>query len=265
MGSETGAANTISFDPAQLPGAGGGWITVASPADAQITVGTIPNGYTVSSQTNAVAGLLPGLTVTLGRAGETVTIGSTRDSGKLADQVAGMVDTLNAALDEIRAQTKYDAATGKAAALNGNSTIRQIQNLLAEAISGTATSTPALAGIKLERDGKVTFDRAKFLEAYTRDPAGTQAIFSTGTEPGLAARLVSVVDRSINATDGLLTSAQGATTKLVDDLDDQIAKYQLRLDKRQVALRNQFTAMETALSSLQSQSQWLAGQLAGLV
>jgi flagellar hook-associated protein 2 len=38
----------------------------------------------------------------------------------------------------------------------------------------------------------------------------------------------------------------------------------VRLAATQQRLKAQFTAMETALSSSQSQQQWLAGQIAGL-
>jgi flagellar capping protein FliD len=36
---------------------------------------------------------------------------------------------------------------------------------------------------------------------------------------------------------------------------------QLRLDKRAVTLRNQFNAMESALSGLRSRGNWLSSQL----
>ena len=132
-----------------------------------------------------------------------------RDNTKLADQVSSMVDALNATLTEIAKQTKYDAATKTSSPLTGNSTVRQVQQMLAEALTGSADSTPSSLGISLGRDGKVSFDKAKFLEAYNRDPAATQALFTPGATPGVGARLVSVVDRAINATDGLLTSAAG--------------------------------------------------------
>ena len=43
-----------------------------------------------------------------------------------------------------------------------------------------------------------------------------------------------------------------------------VADWDLRLELRQKTLTRQFTAMETALSSLSSQSSWLGSQLASL-
>jgi flagellar hook-associated protein 2 len=50
----------------------------------------------------------------------------------------------------------------------------------------------------------------------------------------------------------------------MDDLDDQIARMEDRLAIKEEQLRRQFTAMEQALAALQSQGNWLAGQIASL-
>ena len=47
-------------------------------------------------------------------------------------------------------------------------------------------------------------------------------------------------------------------------LNDQIASMDVLLQNKQDTLKQQFTAMETALQQSQAQGQWLAGQIAGL-
>ena len=49
-----------------------------------------------------------------------------------------------------------------------------------------------------------------------------------------------------------------------EDFKDRIADWDVRLATRRKTLTRQFTAMETALSSLKNQSSWLAGQLGSL-
>jgi flagellar hook-associated protein 2 len=51
---------------------------------------------------------------------------------------------------------------------------------------------------------------------------------------------------------------------MAKDITDRIADWDLRLAKRKETLTAQFTAMETALSSLKNQSTWLAGQINSL-
>ncbi|MFC7479773.1 hypothetical protein ACFQX7_06675 [Luedemannella flava] len=61
-----------------------------------------------------------------------------------------------------------------------------------------------------------------------------------------------------------VTSSTQSRNKLVDNLNDQIAAWDVRLTARQTALQKQFSNLEVALGKLQSQSSWLSGQLAGL-
>ena len=51
---------------------------------------------------------------------------------------------------------------------------------------------------------------------------------------------------------------------MLKDYQDRIDAWDLRLAKRKETLTRQFTAMETALSSLKNQSTWLAGQINSL-
>ena len=59
-----------------------------------------------------------------------------------------------------------------------------------------------------------------------------------------------------------LQHAQAIVLELLSSL--QVDAWDLRLVKRKETLTRQFTAMETALSSLRNQSTWLAGQINGL-
>jgi flagellar hook-associated protein 2 len=81
---------------------------------------------------------------------------------------------------------------------------------------------------------------------------------------GVAARLAAVADGATDAESGSLTLAAQGRSNLVRDLNARIDEWDTRLAVRKSALVRQFSAMETALSSLKSQSSWLAGQIAGL-
>ena len=51
---------------------------------------------------------------------------------------------------------------------------------------------------------------------------------------------------------------------LIDGLKKRQSDLQVRLDAHQAMLKAQFSALEVALSKVQTQSSWLAGQLARL-
>ena len=61
-----------------------------------------------------------------------------------------------------------------------------------------------------------------------------------------------------------MSSRIDASSSMLDDLKDQMAAIDQRLSLREAALRQQFTNLETALSQIQAQGQWLSGQLAQL-
>ena len=145
--------------------------------NAKITIGA----DTVSSAGNTFTGVVTGLDITLAPttpAGVVdVTVG--RDTKAMTDAVQGMVDAANAVLSDLGTLTSYNTATKKAGALAGDPTLRALrQELLAGVANGVDGRSLADLGVQLDRDGKVTFDAAKFTAAYTADPTGTANRFA---------------------------------------------------------------------------------------
>ena len=64
-----------------------------------------------------------------------------------------------------------------------------------------------------------------------------------------------------NISNGYLDFRMESLTDRIDDFDDRIAELEGRLDRKMEMMINRFVAMELALSQIQNQSQWLAGQL----
>ncbi|MFH1673047.1 MAG: flagellar filament capping protein FliD [Pseudomonadota bacterium] len=74
-----------------------------------------------------------------------------------------------------------------------------------------------------------------------------------------------LIDRALyhvtDSVDGSVTNKQESIQDTIDRLDDRIDTMETRLDRKMEILLNQFIAMEMAMSTMQSQSNWLAGQL----
>ena len=64
-----------------------------------------------------------------------------------------------------------------------------------------------------------------------------------------------------NTADGYLDYRMESMRDRVDDLEDDIQEMEARLDRKTEMMINRFVAMETAISKLKSQSQWLSGQI----
>jgi len=61
--------------------------------------------------------------------------------------------------------------------------------------------------------------------------------------------------------DGYVAFKQDSLQNNIDSLETRIEEMEARLDQKMEMMINRFVIMETALSQIQSQSQWLAGQL----
>ncbi|WP_346621855.1 flagellar filament capping protein FliD [Blastococcus montanus] len=243
--------------------------------DAELKVGedtATTTAYTIRSATNTFEGVLPGATLTVSKVEPTpVTVTVATDPAAVADKVSALVDAVNNALSTIK--TYSDNTPGSKAALRGEYAVTSIAGQLLQAVSEAvgADGSPAQVGFQTTRDGRITFDKEKFTAALTATPELAQRIVTgTGVEgepdfvPGLAARVRDVSKAASDATTGTLSSLATGQDSLARDIQDRIADWDLRLAARKVALTRQFTAMETALSSLTNQSNWLAGQLGSL-
>lgn len=243
--------------------------------DAELAVGTdtaTTSSYTIRSATNTFEGVLPGATFTVTKEESTpVTVSVAADPEGLATKVSGLVDSINNALKTIRTYTEN--TPGSKAALRGEYTVNAIGGQLLDAVVSAVGphGSPAQIGIQSTRDGTLTFDKEKFAEALKAAPDLAQRLVGGTGMPGdpdavagIAGRIRDVAKLASDTTTGTLSSLAKGQDSLARNIQDRIAAWDLRLAKRKQMLTRQFTAMETALSSLSNQSSWLAGQLGSL-
>jgi flagellar hook-associated protein 2 len=256
------AVNTSSF----------GSMTVNAGTDAKVYVGPAGSGYTISRSSNTISDLVPGATLTLLKADPTTptTVTLAGDPNAAADAVGKLVDSVNAIFGQIKLDSAYNTTTKVGGAFTGDPLARSLQQQLASAatnaVGGNALGSPGLAGVSITRDGTLAFDKTKFLAAYAKDPAAVQAVLGAGTaaSPGVAGRLAAVAKAATDTTTGSVALAISNRNNRVSDLGKQISAWDTRLALKEKTLRAQFTAMESALGTMKSQSNWLAGQIAGL-
>jgi flagellar hook-associated protein 2 len=229
--------------------------TLTAARDAQISVGDLDGGgYTVSSSSNTFTDAIPGVTFTVSKPATDVTISVSTDQEGINGSVGALVTAVNAALTEISTDT------AKGALLSGDSTLRDLkQQLLTAVSSGAVGASYADYGINLKTDGALEFDAAVFAKSYVANTATTQSTIGT-----LATAFSAIAKATTDASTGTLTQLiSGGATK-VDDLTKQIASWDVRLADQQVTLQAKYTAMETAISRLKSQSAYLSSMFASM-
>ena len=249
--------------------------------DAKLAVGTTTT-YDVTSASNTFDQVLSGTSFTVSQAGASATVTVTSDPSAVTKAVQGLVDAANAALTQI---VGYTTASGNDAdtdgILSGDYSMKQLKtNVLSAISSAIGGKSAASAGLEVDRYGKITFDSAAFSAALAADPASVQALFQgtvglgtdnvTGTiddtieTDGLAARLQQLAAGVTDKVNGTLVVLANGQDDRASDLKDQIAAWDIRLTKREETLTAQFTAMESALSTLNNQASWLTSQLKSL-
>lgn len=242
-----------------------------APTDATITLwkGTAYEQSTTQSS-NTFTGLMSGVDVTVAATtapGETVTVDVATDSSKVKGLASGLVGALSVVLSDIASRTATTTTTNdngttsvKGGLLSGDATIRMMRGQLVDAVSYPVDGvSPSSVGIVLGRDGTVTFDEEAFAKAVQEDPEGTAAFVQE-----LAGRVQGVAESFSDRYEGTLTQKITNQQGLVDDYGKQIAEWDTRLALRRSSLQTTYTNLEVTLSGLNSQSSWLAGQLASL-
>jgi flagellar hook-associated protein 2 len=271
----TGAASTFDFRHGN-PFVLGAEQIVSAGADAELVVGDPATPLTVTSSTNTFKDLMNGVTVTAAKVqaptDPPVTITVAADTEGVATKVQAMVDAANEALSEIATQTKTKSGTVPGGPLAGNGIMSQVASSVLGTVSGgtAANGSYKQVGIELTRDGRLTFDKSKFIAALEADPEKTQALFIDTAQTdvtkkvGLADRMAGVADKSTQTNTGTLSRLITSGNDAITDLNHRVDDWDVRLLARQAALQKQFGAMETALGKLKNQGSWLSGQLASL-
>jgi flagellar hook-associated protein 2 len=181
---QTGTVNALSLDSSAFVGAGG-LLQTSAAKDATITVGAGAGAYSVSSSSNAFNDVMPGVTLAVTAFSSTpVNVSVGRDDSATADQVGALISSATSLLADIAMQTNYDTKTNTASPLSGDATVRrmaaQIRSAVTSLVTGASVSLAGNAGITLNKNGQIDFDRGKFMTALAADPDGVERLFGRG-------------------------------------------------------------------------------------
>ncbi len=272
----TGATNTIQVTETDTGGAlaaltyGTGntanYTQEAAAQDAAFSV----SGVAFTSATNTVSSAVGGLTLNLlsatdPAAPQTVTVGT--DTGTVVSNISSFVDAYNTLHSSLSSLGSYDAGSNTAGPMMGNAVLTGIQTQIQRALysvvnSGSATyDTLASIGITTQSDGSLSLNSATLSAALGTNFSAVTQLFSGvgGVASALNSQITAALGSggSVTAAGQTLTSQENALTKQSDQLDQQMAALT-------ATLTQQYAALNTLLSSLQSTSSYLTQAFASL-
>jgi flagellar hook-associated protein 2 len=220
------------------------------------------DGLDLESPTNAVSGVVEGLTLNLKRtidSASPVNIAVTVDNPAIREDIDRFVKAYNDLNKLIRDLTRFDEGTKTAGALQGNRTVQILQTQLRTALQQTVGvgSIGRLSdmGITQQRDGSLQIDDSKF-NAAAANPAQLQMFFSSGdpnpANQGLARRIDALALSALGVDSGL-NAAQESLRRRQTAVEQQRSRFEDRLGDIETRLRRQYSALDSRLASMNAQ------------
>ena len=242
-------------------------------SDAQIEI----NGITgITSSNNTFSDAVDGVTFNIdsgAQTGDTAKISVSKDTGKATSAVQEFVDQYNSVMDFMDTKLDYDPDTEKAGTLQGDSTLMRLQmrvrSMVTERVgSNSSYNDLSSIGIEIDREGTMSFDSSKMTDAIENAPQDVMNLFNAEQEEegfdGVATKVDGYLDQMLQSTSGTIPRRIDFYDTRMDNIDDNIADLQRRLESTRQRYKEQFTAMETAMSEMQQQQSWMQSQLASL-
>lgn len=259
----------LSFDPKDA--AGIGMAAAANPAQYGQNAKATINGIEVQSKTNTFTDTIPGLTFTASQVTTApVEVAVAADTEGMKKNIQDFVNAYNALNDLLSTSTKYDDASKKAGALQGDSTSVGLQNSMRSLIASTAEGAGAFTrladiGIDIKKGGKLEVSATKLDEAL-KDPAALKAMFANSTggagsaADGLAVKVKNLTAKMLGF-EGLISNKSDAINASLKRNSTDQDKVNARAAMFETRLRAQYMALDVKMGSLNGLSAYIGQQV----
>ncbi|WP_438971092.1 flagellar filament capping protein FliD [Methylophaga sp.] len=225
------------------------------------------DGQKATRNSNSFSDVIDGVTFNLAKAEpgtiEKLTISSDESASK--SKINAFIKAYNALATTTGQLSSYNADTGAAGQLLGDSTLRSVQSQIRQAITGSVAGldfgTLAEIGITTDENNKLVLNEEKFDQVLKTDPASVSGVFSS--ENGVANKLDTILDGFVGSG-GLLNSRTEGLQSSIDRIDDQRERLAVRLESVEARYRAQFSAMDVLVGQLQGIGNFLTQQLSNL-
>jgi flagellar hook-associated protein 2 len=257
---EAGTDNAFTIDTSGLSGGTNpAFTTTQTATDASLLIDGLP----VTASGNSLTGVISGLTLDLQSAspGTTVRVNVVTDAEGVQDQVKAFVDTYN---DLFSYLEKEMAPEGK---LTGNASARslgaRLENIMTAPQGSGAYTTLSQIGIERQQGTRtLKFDAAKFEAALHSDYAAVRDLFiTTADNDGKAAQIDAAVNLLTDRVDGVFKLGNDSLNRRIKNLDGSIERYERSIENYRTTMERKFRAMESTVSMLQAQGNYLGSMV----
>jgi flagellar hook-associated protein 2 len=211
---------TVSGDTSGL-----GFTKAASGVNASITVDGVP----VTSATNSVSGVVPGVTFNLTGSdpNTTVTLGTSADTNSAVTAINNFVNAYNSLVADLGSQFTYNTTTQSSGPLSGDGTARMLEEQVLGFASYSAGGSGSIQtlrglGITMNNDGTLSVNSATLNSAVSGNYQDVKNFFqsTSGFATSLDTQLSELTDPTQGALYLDLKSAQATYQGLQSQIDD---------------------------------------------
>ncbi len=264
---ETGLDHEADMDFSGLSLFSGGFTTLRDADDASITLGD--GGLTITRSSNSIGDLFDGLSIDLvGTSPDTdVEVVVTADVDAQVAAVTEVVDKVTRVLNALNTYGRYDVDSSTGGPLVGSFAARSVSSELSQAMTTVnATSSFSLLsqiGVSIGNDGTYSVDETELRDALTANAADVEFLL-LGDESVDDDGVLDAIDQAVAellGDSGRIISARESAEENISGLEAAIDTQEARLVAVEDRYRRQFSALESLIGQLQSQSGFLAGLL----
>jgi Flagellar capping protein len=283
---ETGAESKIVkvSDPSDpvgskeisISGSGFDELTFTQKQAAQNAIFTV-NGIDVEKSSNSVKDVISGVTLELLKEGSSSTVTVASDGDKVASKIDAFVKAYNDVVTTVRDNLAKPADETKMNPLQGDALLKDISNSLYQMFTGASGELGegfrmmSELGLTIDKGitkgsemtGRITFDKELFKQKLAENPNAVADLFKD-SDSGIIAKMDERLKEWTRSSTGLLATKISGYDSEIKMVDDRMVAMDVRLTMKEQQLKNQFNAMEVALSKLKSEQSWLTAQFAAL-
>jgi flagellar hook-associated protein 2 len=212
------------------------------------------DGVPLSSATNIVTSVLPGVGLQLNQAAPDTSVSLTigPDVKQATDAINSFVSAYNAVIAGINQQFSVTSGTSQQGPLAGDISLRSLQsNLLADvtySVNGNQGFVNlASIGVDMADDGTLTVDSTKLNDALTNHYAAFQGLLQAADGSGFAQRFQNDLQGLTDPTQGVLYLDLAGIASTQQTLTDEISDFEARLANRQKQLTDLYSRVDAAL------------------
>lgn len=236
--------------------------THQSGTDATLNV----NGIAITSSTNQVEGAIQGVTLNLQEVGES-TVKVEQNTLAVREAVTSFVDAYNDLKGTIGELTSFNAETGEAGELLGDSAVRTVESRMRSVLTGGVEGEFSMLsdiGVSLQRDGTLEIDEGKLDDAVSNNQEALSAFFvGSSDETGMAGQVNTMVEQLLS-TNGTVTGAISGAENSIESLGERYTRMEQSIEQTISRYRTQFGQLDGMIAQMNQTSSYLTQQFDAL-